>query len=83
MGKKVIQVPIDEGLLSALDEVSTKQRKARAEVIRQACQRYLKELKTEELDALYRQGYEKFPDEAELGPSLLALASEVLSSESW
>jgi len=42
MVKKVIQVPVDEELLSALDQLSKKQSKARSELIRQACQRYLR-----------------------------------------
>jgi metal-responsive CopG/Arc/MetJ family transcriptional regulator len=83
MVKKVIQVPVDEELLTALDQLSRKQRKARSELIRQACRRYLGQVKSEELDLLYQQGYEKMPEEPELGEAQIAIAGEILSRESW
>jgi metal-responsive CopG/Arc/MetJ family transcriptional regulator len=81
--KKVIQVPVDEELLTALDQLSRKQRKARSELIRQACQRYLGQVESEELDRLYQQGYERLPEEPELGEAQIALAGEILPKESW
>lgn len=83
MTKRVIQVPVDEGLLTALDRLSRKQRKARAELIRHACQRYLEQVESEELDRLYRKGYERLPEEPELGEAQVALACEILPKESW
>ncbi len=83
MVKKVIQVPVDEELLTALDQLSKKQRKARSELIRQACQSYLGQVESEELDRLYQQGYERLPEEPELGEAQIALAGEVLPKESW
>jgi len=83
MVKKVIQVPVDEELLTALDQLSRKQRKARSELIRQACQRYLGQVESEELDRLYQQGYEKLPEEPELGEAQIAMAGEILPKESW
>ena len=83
MVKKVIQVPVDEELLTALDQLSRKQRKARSELIRQACQRYLGQVESEELDRSYQQGYERLPEEPALGEGQIALAGEVLSKESW
>ncbi|MDD4987133.1 MAG: ribbon-helix-helix protein, CopG family [Dehalococcoidales bacterium] len=83
MVKKVIQVPVDEELLTALDQLSRKQRKARSELIRQACQCYLGQVKSEELDRSYQQGYERLPEEPELGEAQIALGGEVLSKESW
>ena len=83
MVKKVIQVPVDEELLVALDQLSKKQRRARSELIRQACQRYLGQVKSEELDRLYQQGYERLPEEAEVGEVQIALAGEILSKEPW
>jgi metal-responsive CopG/Arc/MetJ family transcriptional regulator len=83
MVKKVIQVPVDEELLLALDHLSKKQRKARSELIRQACQRYLGQVESEELDRLYQQGYERLPEEAELGGAQIAMAGEVLPKEPW
>lgn len=83
MTKKVIQVPVDKELLAALDRMSRKQRKARAELIRHACQRYLEQVESEELDRIYRQGYERLPEEPELGEAQVALAGEILPKESW
>jgi len=83
MTKKVIQVPVDEGFLKDLDNLSQKQRKSRSELIRQACQIYLRQVKQEEMDRLYQQGYEKIPEEAELGEAQVAVAGEIMSRESW
>ena len=83
MPKKVIQVPVDEGLLKDLDDMSKKQRKARSELIRQACQIYLRQVKQEEMDRLYQQGYKEIPEKSEIGDAQVAMASEVMSKESW
>ena len=83
MVKKVIQVPVDDKLLTALDQLSRKQCKARSQLIHQACQRYLEQVESEELDRLYQQGYERLPEEPEMGESQVALAVEVLPNESW
>lgn len=83
MGKKVIQVPVDEELLIALDQTSKKQNKARAELIRKACRCYLEQVESEELDQLYQQGYERLPEESKLGEAQIALAGEILPKESW
>lgn len=83
MVKKVIQVPVDEELLTALDQLSSKQRKARSELIRQACQRYLAQMESEELDRLYQQGYERLPEEPELGEAQVSLISKILPRETW
>lgn len=83
MVKKVIQVPVDENLLEALGRESKKQSRARAELIREACERYLKQIENEALDKLYREGYEKIPEEPEVAGAQVALAGQVLSGESW
>jgi metal-responsive CopG/Arc/MetJ family transcriptional regulator len=83
VAKKVIQVPVDEKLLIALDKLSRKQSKARSEIIRQACQHYLDQLESEELDRIYQQGYERVPEEAEIGKAQVTLTVEILPGESW
>ena len=83
MAKKVIQVPVDEELLRALDQVSNTLHKARSEVIRQACKQYLTQMEREEMDRLYQQGYEKAPEEPELGEVQANLAGQILSKELW
>jgi len=83
MPKKVIQVPVDAELLEALDELSKRRGKARSELIRQACVRYLRHVEEEELDRVYQQGYERVPEEAALGEAQTALAGKVLAKETW
>ena len=83
MTKKVIQVPVDEELLRSLDSLSKKQRKARSELIRQACLRYLQQIEHEELDKLYQQGYMRVPEEPEVGEIQVAMSGEILPKESW
>ena len=83
MAKKVIQVPVDEELLIALDQTSRKQNKARAELIREACQRYLEQVESDELDRLYQQGYDRLPEEVQLGEVQITVAGEMLPEESW
>ena len=79
----MIQVPVDEGLLKDLDNLSKKQRKARSELIRQACLRYLQEIQYEELDRLYQQGYMRIPEEPGTGEIQIAMSGELMSKESW
>ncbi len=83
MAKKVIQVPVDEGLLKELDNMSKKQRKSRSELIRQACLRYLRDIEHQELDKLYQQGYGKIPEEPGTGETQVAISGEFMTKESW
>jgi metal-responsive CopG/Arc/MetJ family transcriptional regulator len=83
MVKRVIQIPVDEELLKNLDSLSKKQRKARAEVIREACSHYLQQLEEEELNRIYQRGYIKTPEVSEAGDAQIALSAEILSRESW
>jgi mRNA interferase MazF len=81
MVKKVIQVPVGEGLLGALDRMSRQQNRARAELIREACQAYLARLEAEELDRLYKQAYERLPEDVKLLEVQVTVAAEILSGE--
>ena len=83
MPKKVIQTPIDEELLKLLNSVSQSRHQSRSELIREACQHYLTQLKKEQLDQIYQEGYQKFPEQADLGEAQASLVSQVLSEESW
>lgn len=83
MAKKVIQVPVDEKLLTALDKLSRKQSQARSEIIRRACQHYLEQMESDELDKIYQQGYERIPEDAEIGEAQVSISGEILSGESW
>ena len=83
MKKTIIQVPIDNKLLDDLKHESTKQNKTRSELIRLACQQYLKRLQEEELDRLYEEGYKKIPEDTDIGEAQVAVLGEVLGKEAW
>ena len=83
MSKKVIQVPIEDDLLGALDEASRSEKRSRADLIRQACRDYLKRRRTDVLDRLYQKGYERIPEDTTVGEAQLALLGSVLGEESW
>ena len=83
MVRKIIQVPVDEELMKNLDNLSKKQRKARSEVIRQACLSYLQRIKDKELDKIYRQGYMEIPEESATGEIQASISGEFLPGESW
>ena len=78
MRKKIIQVPVDEKLLKELDLLSKQQQKPRAEVIREACARYVAETEEAEADRKYIESYKNMPETqeekewAELGGKMLA-----------
>jgi metal-responsive CopG/Arc/MetJ family transcriptional regulator len=83
MVKKVIQVPVDRELLNCLDRVSKKQQRARAELIREACMSYLSKLENDEMDKIYRSGYEKMPEKEDTGRAQVALTDSILEEERW
>lgn len=78
-----IQVAVDNKLLDDLKHESIKQNKTRSELIRLACQQYLKRLQEEELDRLYKEGYRKIPEETDIGKAQVAMLGEVLNKEDW
>ncbi len=83
MAKKVIQVPVDEQLLRSLDSMAKKRGRPRSELIREACQRYLKQVEYEKMDEVYIEGYKRIPEEPALGEAQVTLAGQVLSEETW
>jgi metal-responsive CopG/Arc/MetJ family transcriptional regulator len=83
MPKRIIQVPIDDELLRNLDNYSGRQSKSRSEVIREACMRYLNDIERHELDRVYQKGYEKMPEQAEIGAAQVKAISKVLPGEVW
>jgi len=83
MVKKVIQVPMDSELLVSLNRASKKQQKARAELIREACLSYLRHIEEDEMDQIYRKGYEKIPEKEDIGRAQASLTASVLPRERW
>jgi len=83
MTTKIIQVPMNEELLKKLNKFSKKQKVKRAALVRQACERLLKQLQEEELDRQYVEGYRRIPEDPAIGEAGLKLAAEVLAKEDW
>ena len=80
---KIIQVPIDEGLLAELDEVTRAQGMSRSAVIRNACRDYIRHIREQRLDDAYQRGYEKIPEDPALAKAQAAVAAKVLPKEAW
>ncbi len=81
--KKIIQVPIEGGFLSRIDETASAVSESRAAFIREACRLRLKSLEARELERRYVEGYRKKPEAtawAEMGAKLL---SRILPEEKW
>ncbi len=84
MANKIIQVPLDDELLKALNEISERRSQSRSALIREACRRYMKALEDEELDRQYEKGYKRFPEPASENEALLRLAAEAFDpDENW
>jgi metal-responsive CopG/Arc/MetJ family transcriptional regulator len=83
MVKKVIQVPMDSELLVSLKIAANKQQKTRAELIREACLSYLRRIEEDEMDNIYRRGYEKVPEREDIGRAQAALTGSILPVERW
>lgn len=80
---KVIQVPMGEKLLGAMNRKAKARRSTRAALIRAACEEYLRRLEEEELDRRYVEGYRRKPENPALGKAGAKLAAEVWSKEDW
>jgi metal-responsive CopG/Arc/MetJ family transcriptional regulator len=80
---KVIQLPMDESLLRAVNRKAKSLRSTRAAFIRAACQEYLRRIENQELERRYIEGYRRTPEVAALGTVGAKLASEVLPIEDW
>lgn len=78
-----IHVQIDEELLGELDLLSRKQNRSRAELILDACRRYVRQLETATLDQSYRESYETLPEDTSLAQTQVALLKNVLVNEEW
>jgi metal-responsive CopG/Arc/MetJ family transcriptional regulator len=78
---KVIQVPMDEKLLQAVNRKARASRSTRAALIRAACQEYLHELEEQELEQRYIEGYRRKQEKPQEGQMGGRLAAEVLQEE--
>jgi metal-responsive CopG/Arc/MetJ family transcriptional regulator len=74
---RVIQVPMDEGLLNAVNERAKSRRSTRAALIREACGEYLHRLDQQALDRKYVEGYRRKPESPSVGKLGEKMAGEV------
>ena len=80
---KVIQVPMDEKLLCAVNREARATHSTRAALIRAACQEYLRRIEEQELERRYVEGYRRKPEKPDWGRMGAKLAAEVLPEERW
>ena len=86
MDKRIIQVPMDVDLITALDAISKNIGAPRAEVIRKACKAYLKRLEDERLDREYVEGYRRIPEtleEEQWADAGMVYLGELLKKDEW
>jgi metal-responsive CopG/Arc/MetJ family transcriptional regulator len=83
---KVVQIPVSEDLLERLDAASKQRDQSRSAFIREACTKYLAEIREAKLVEQYERGYERMPEGeeedswAKMGEERLA---ELLAEDSW
>jgi hypothetical protein len=80
---KIIQVPMEEGLLKRIDATAGIVAESRAAFIREACQQRLKSLHAKELDRLYIEGHQSRPENLDWAKSAAKLLSKRLPKEKW
>ena len=80
---KVIQVSMPQSLLEAVTRHAKSQQESRAAFIRRALERYLAELREQEMDEAYIQGYQRIPEEIQVAEVNAILAAEVVPQEEW
>jgi metal-responsive CopG/Arc/MetJ family transcriptional regulator len=80
---KVIQVSMPQPLLEAVTHYAKAQKESRAAFIRRALERYLAELREQEMEEAYIQGYQRIPEEVSVGETGAKLAALVFSEEEW
>lgn len=83
MTTKIIQVPMNEELLKKLNKFSKKRKIKRAALVRQACERLLKQLQEEEMDRQYVEGYRRIPDDGMIAEAQMKMLAEILPKEDW
>ena len=81
--KKIIQIPIEDGLLKRIDDTAGDVAESGSAFIREACKMRLKDLEARELERRYIAGYRKRPEETVWAKTGAKFLSHVLSKEKW
>jgi len=80
---KVIQVSMPQSLLEAVTRCARAQQESRAAFIRRALERYLAELREQEMDEAYIRGYQRIPEDIQVAEVNAILAAEVVPQGEW
>ena len=81
--KRLIQVPIDDGLLTRIDSGASTLHESRAEFVRTSCEVRLTRLENEALDRRYRAGYAAVPEDQRWADVSAAWLAATLPKEKW
>ena len=81
--RKIIQVPIEDELLTRIDQTVGRVAESRAAFIREACRARLEALKGGQLDRQYVDGYRLKPEDPAWAKATARLLSKVLPREKW
>jgi len=80
---KVIQVPMPQALLETVTRYAEQRKESRAAFIRRALERYLAELREQEMEEAYIQGYRRIPEDVQVAEVNAILTAEVVPQEEW
>ena len=83
VAKKIIQLPIESGLLVRIDETATALATSRTAFIHEACRLRVQSLATKNLDRRYAAGYRKIPEKTQWAETGAILLSQILPAEDW
>lgn len=81
MGRVQTLVQLNQGLLSALDQIAAATGKSRSEVVREALERYLSEVLETQTDRQIVAAYTQVPQRDD--PAWVAALKGSLAEESW
>jgi Arc/MetJ-type ribon-helix-helix transcriptional regulator len=83
LSMKTIRITLDEGLLTEVDRLVENRFKNRTEFIKQACAHFLRYLKEQQLDQVYKKGDDRIPEELEMAEASALLSDSVMEKENW
>ena len=81
--KRLIQVPIDDELLTRVDTGASVVRESRAEFVRQACEQRLKKLEDLAKDQQYEAGYARIPEDEDRAKASAKALAALMPPEKW
>jgi len=83
LGSRIVQVPMDEALIDALDVLAASLEKSRASIVRTACEAYLERMRNAAEEARYVEGYRQIPENDAVGEAQVGALGQVLDKGRW